>query len=187
MQIRSLFSAVEVENRVAELAEQLYRDYADSPLAILAIAEGAVRFTEALVGALAGRGLRPHVQTVQARRTSGTEIGAVQIESFDVATLDDCDVLVVDDVADEGRTLRAVLELVSLSDCRSVKTAVLVNKRNSRREPIQLDYVGFEVESGWVVGFGMDIDGELRDLDEIGVVDESDPGQPSSSRRRSKG
>ena len=83
--------------------------------------------------------------------------------------------------------LRAVLELVSLSDCRSVKTAVLVNKRNSRREPIQLDYVGFEVESGWVVGFGMDIDGELRDLDEIGVVDESDPGQPSSSRRRSKG
>ena len=78
--------------------------------------------------------------------------------------------LVVDDVADEGATLRAVLELVELAETRTVRTAVLVDKRGSRQEAIRLDYVGFVVETGWVVGYGMDVDGEFRDLDEIGVV-----------------
>ncbi len=187
MQIRSLFSASEVEARIAELADELYREYADSPLVILAIAEGAIRFAEALVEALSEHGLRPAVHTLRAHRTEGTELGAVQIESFDVASLDDCDVLVVDDVVDEGRTLRAVLEIVSLSEHRSVKTAVLVNKSSGPREPVPVDFVGFEVESGWVVGFGMDVEGELRDLDEIGVVSGTEGDQSPSPRSRSKG
>jgi len=173
LQIHPLFSAQQVERRIAELAEQLYLDYAGSPLVILSIAEGAVRFTEALVEALAHRDLRPVVHTVRAHRSRGMELGALQIEAFEVDALNDSDVLVVDDIADQGHTLRAVLDLVGLSECRSVRTAVLVNKLEHPREPLQLDYVGFEVERGWVAGFGMDVDGELRDLDEIGVVTEA--------------
>ena len=187
MQIRSLFSADQVKARIADLADQLYRDYADSPLVILAVAEGAVRFSEAIVDGLTRRGLEPALHTLRASRSRGTELVAVQVESFDVSILDDRDVLVIDDVADQGRTLHAVLELVSLSEHRSVRTAVLVNKLSPRSEPIQLDYVGFEVESGWVVGFGMDIEGELRDLDEIGVVADSEGDQTSRLRNRSKG
>jgi hypoxanthine phosphoribosyltransferase len=173
LQIRPLFSAEQVEARIEELAEQLYLDYAGGRLVILSIAEGALRFTEALSEALASRGLPPAVQTVRAHRSEGMELGALQIESFEVDALDDRDVLVVDDIADEGRTLRAVLELLELSECRSVRTAVLVNKLENRRHSLPLDYVGFEVERGWVGGVGMDVDGELRDLDEIGVVAES--------------
>jgi hypoxanthine phosphoribosyltransferase len=84
--------------------------------------------------------------------------------------LDGQDVLVVDDIADAGVTLRAVLEVVALAETRSVRTAVLVDKRERRQEDIALDYVGFEVESGWVIGYGMDVDGEYRDLDWIGVL-----------------
>ena len=92
------------------------------------------------------------------------------VDGFDPSVLEDRDVLIVDDIADAGTTLRAVLELVELAETRTVRTAVLIDKRERRREDLRLDYVGFEVDSGWVVGYGMDVDGELRDLDEIGVV-----------------
>jgi hypoxanthine-guanine phosphoribosyltransferase len=51
---------------------------------------------------------------------------------------------------------------------------VLVDKLERPREVASPDYVGFEIERGWVVGFGMDLKGEFRDLDEIGVVENDD-------------
>ena len=170
MRIEPLFSEAEIEVRIGELSARIYRDYADSPLTILCIAEGARRFVDALVAVLVARGLQPDRITVRARRTEGTSLGPVQVDSFDSQRLEDRDVLVVDDIADEGSTLRAVLDLVSMAEPRSVRTAVLVDKREHRTEPLALDYVGFEVESGWVIGYGMDVDGEYRDLDWIGVL-----------------
>ena len=73
-------------------------------------------------------------------------------------------------VVDEGATIQAVLEILSLADTRSVKTAALLDKRERRVAPIELDYVGFPVERGWVIGYGMDVDGEYRDLDWIGIL-----------------
>jgi len=172
--VRPLFPADEVETRIGELADAMWTDYAGgAPPILLSIAEGAVRFTEALVDALRARDVRPEVETVRARRTRGTALGALQIEAPDLLQLEGRDVVVVDDIADEGRTLRGVLDLLEDAECRSLRTAVLVDKRERRREPLRLDYVGFRVERGWVVGFGMDLDGELRDLDEIGVVEET--------------
>lgn len=170
MQVVPLFSAVEVEARIAELATRLYRDYADSPLSMVRIADGATRFFDALGGALARYGIAPELHTVRARRTRGTTLGAVQVDAFDPSVLDGRDVLVVDDIVDEGATLKAVLEIVELAETRSVRTVVLVDKRERRRGGFEPDYAGFEVEGGWIVGFGMDVDGELRELDEIGMV-----------------
>lgn len=170
MRIEPVIESEAIRARIAELGARLYRDYADSPLTVLCIAEGARRFVDALAQDLAPRGLVPEHLEVKAERSQGTELGPVQVESFDPEQLDDRDVLIVDDVADEGSTLRAVLELVALGEPRTVRTAVLVDKHERRAEPLPLDYVGFRVERGWVVGFGMDADGEYRELDWIGVL-----------------
>jgi hypoxanthine phosphoribosyltransferase len=170
MRIEPLFTEAEIETRIRELSARIYRDYADSPLIILCIAEGALRFVDALVAAVEPRGLRPERLTVRARRTDATALRPVQVDAFDAERLDDREVLVVDDIADEGSTLRAVLDLVSMAEPRSIKTAVLIDKREHRTEPLDLDYVGFQVESGWVIGYGMDVDGEYRDLEWIGVL-----------------
>jgi hypoxanthine phosphoribosyltransferase len=170
MRVHELFPAETVRTRIAELARQLARDQAGAPFVIVCIDRGAVRFVEALVAALARHGVRPEVRHVRARRTEGRELRAVQVESFDPARFEGRDVVVVDDIADEGATLRAVLELVADAEPRRLRSAVLVDKRESRREPLRLDYVGFEVERGWVVGFGMDLDGSYRELDYVGVV-----------------
>jgi hypoxanthine phosphoribosyltransferase len=174
MQVVPLFSAAEVQARIAELAARLFRDYADSPLAVLRISAGAVRFVDELRAELARIGARVEVHDVRARRLPQAELGAVQVDAFDPLLLDGRDVLVVGDIVDEGATLEAVLDIVGLADVRSVRTAVLVEERSDRRAAVVPDYVGFEVAAGRVAGFGMSIDGELADLDEIGVVIDED-------------
>jgi len=170
MRIDPLFTEQQVRDRVKELASQLYRDYADSPLTVLCIAEGANRFVEDLVRELRERGLEPEQRSVRASRTKGTTLGPVQVADLDPETLDGREVLVADDIADEGATLRAVLDLVALGEPRSVRTIVLIDKHERRRQVVALDYVGFEIERGWVIGYGMDVDGEYRELDWIGLL-----------------
>ena len=168
--LQELVAADRVRARISELAERMARDFDGAPFVILRIDEGARRFVEALAKQLEDRGLAPEVQPIRVRRTRGMALLDVQVAAFDPDVFEGRDVLVVDDIADEGETLRAVLELLESVETRSVRTAVLVDKRVSRRAPIPLDYVGFEVEGGWVVGFGMDFEGSYRELDTISVV-----------------
>ncbi len=170
MRIEPLFSEEEIRARVRELADRLARDYADSPVTLICIAEGARRFVDDLLRELGRRGVEPERLDVRARRTEGTTLGPVQVEHFDPDGLEDRDVLVADDIADEGATLQAVLEIVALGEPRSVRTVVLIDKRERRRESVSVDYAAFELEAGWVIGYGMDVDGEYRELDWIGLL-----------------
>jgi hypoxanthine phosphoribosyltransferase len=117
-------------------------------------------------------GIQPEVVVLRASRTRGTALLEVRVESVDPRAFVDRDVLVVDDIADEGRTLEAVVARVRGSRPRSVRTVVLVSKLEHRKAEIPLDYVGFEIDEGWVVGFGMDLDEEYRDLDYLAVLEQ---------------
>ncbi len=169
-ELEELVAADRVRARISELAEQMARDFDGAPFVIVRIDEGARRFVEALAKQLEDRGVAPEVRPIRVRRTRGMALLDVQVAAFDPDVFEGRDVLVVDDIADEGETLRAVLDLLAGVETRSVRTAVLVAKRTARRAPIPLDYVGFEIEGGWVVGFGMDFEGSYRELDSISVV-----------------
>ena len=168
--IEPLLSAATLQTRIDELAARIADDYRESPLTLICVAEGARRFTDDLLARLAPRGLRPERLDVRARRSVGTSLGPIAIDPFDADSLAGRDVLVVDDIADEGTTLRALLAIVARSRPRSLRSAVLLDKPERRRAPLALDYVGFRVERGWVVGYGMDLDGAYRELDWIGVL-----------------
>ena len=170
MEIVPLIGADAIRARIAELAAQLARDYAHAPLTLVCILEGARRFADALCAELAARRLAPERVDVRARRTQGMRLEPVQIEGFQPERLAGRDVLVLDDIADEGATLRAVLDVAALGEPRSLRSAVLVDKRERRLAGLAPDYAGFSVDSGWVVGFGMDLDGAHRELDYIGVI-----------------
>jgi hypoxanthine phosphoribosyltransferase len=171
--IEPLFSEEQIQTRVREIAEAIAGDYAEVALALVCIRLGAQRFTDDLAAALSRLGLQPLRVDVRASRTQGTTLGPVQVRDFEPERLAERHVLVVDDLAEEGATLRAVIELVALGEPLSVRCAVLIDKQSPRRQPLALDYVGFRVESGWVIGYGMDVDGEYRELDWIGrLVDD---------------
>jgi hypoxanthine phosphoribosyltransferase len=169
--LREIVSAERVRARVADLVADLARDYAGSRLAFVVIAEGARRFADALVVGLRARGIEPEVHVLRVRRTRGQKLEDVRLDPDGSPDVEGRDVLVVDDIVDEGRTLEAVLERIERGGPRSLRVAVLVSKRARRIVPVDLDYIGFEVDDGWVVGLGMDLDGAYRDLDHIAIAE----------------
>ncbi len=169
--LRVIFSEAEVRASIDALVGQLARSFAGRSPLLVVIAEGARRFGRELTRGLEARGAAPEVLEVRARRTSGSELREVEVESVDPQAFAGRDVVVVDDIADEGRTIAAVSELVRGGEPRSLSVAVLVSKPSRRRVELALDYVGFEAPDAWIVGYGMDLDGEYRDLDYLATVE----------------
>lgn len=166
-----LHSARAVDERIAELAGELAPALAGRVPLLVVIAEGAVRFARRLAERLAERGVRTEQVTVRARRSRGLELLPVELEGCAPAQFAGRDAVVVDDIADEGRTLEAVCARVREGAPRSLRTMVLVSKLSRRQVTLALDHVGFEVARGWVVGYGMDLDGAYRELDFLGVLE----------------
>ena len=163
-----------VHARIDALAEQLATVYASSDLLVVHIDEGARPFARELVEGLEARLLLPDTLAIRASRTKGTELVGVQISKTSIGAVAGRDVLLVDDIADEGRTLEAVMELIAEGEPRSIEIAVLVSKHERRRVKLPIGYVGFDVPDGWIVGFGMDLDGAYRDLDYIAIAEPTD-------------
>jgi len=172
--LRVVHDAQEVARRIDALAEQIAVRHPGGALVLVAIAEGARRFAEALERGLRVRGLAPALISVRVRRSAGgTALGELAAEALDPDDLAGRAVLIVDDIADEGLTLQEVERQVAQSGATSIERAVLVSKLARRKVRLDLDYVGFELVDGWVVGFGMDLDGAYRELDHLAIVDPS--------------
>jgi hypoxanthine phosphoribosyltransferase len=170
IRLRELYSAQQVEDRIGKLAEELATALSGSEPLLVVIAEGALRFAGRLTERLAEQGVHAEQLFVRARRSRGLELLPVELEGCEPAQFFARDVVIADDIADEGRTLEAVAERVREGSPRSLRTVVLVSKLSRRQVPIALDHVGFEVARGWIVGYGMDLDEDFRELDWLGVV-----------------
>ncbi len=175
--LREVVPAGQVRARIAELAAAMATALATDatangrPPLFIVIAEGARRFAEALLGEVAARGVRAESLVVRARRTVGQQLVDVELEAFDAGRCTGRSIVVVDDIADEGRTLAAVLARVAATAPARIRSAVLVSKLARRVVTLPLDWIGFELADGWLVGFGMDLDGRLRELDGLFVVE----------------
>jgi hypoxanthine phosphoribosyltransferase len=169
--LRVVHGAAEVAQRIEGLSEQIAARHRGGSLVLVAIAEGARRFAEALERGLRARGVAPVLIAVRVRRSAGgTALGDVDADRLDPRALAGRAVLIVDDIADEGLTLQEVERQVVRAGATSVERAVLVSKLARRKVRLDLDYVGFELSDGWVVGFGMDLDGAYRELDHLALV-----------------
>ena len=169
--LREIHSSEEVRLRIDALADRILRDYAGQSPTLVVIAEGARTFAGELVERLSAQGLQPEIVFLRVSRTRGTSLVQVQIEPMDPSRFEKSDVLVVDDIADEGRTLEAVIELVQRGRSRSLRVAVLVSKQGRRKVTVSIDYIGFELKDGWVVGLGMDLNGRFRGLDYLALAE----------------
>lgn len=85
------------------------------------------------------------------------------------------DVVIVEDVVDTGRTLAELKGMLEARGPRSVRTCALLDKRERREVPVDVDYVGFTIPDGFVVGYGLDLTGLHRNLPYIATV--AEPGR----------
>jgi hypoxanthine phosphoribosyltransferase len=80
------------------------------------------------------------------------------------------DILVLDDILDSGFTLAAVRETLEIARPHSIRICVLLSKKKQRTREVDADYVGFEIEDEFVVGYGLDFRERYRNLPYIGVL-----------------
>jgi hypoxanthine phosphoribosyltransferase len=99
-------------------------------------------------------------------QTSG-EVIFKQLADLDVAGRH---VLILDDILDTGHTLDAVRKKLETARPRSIRACVLLSKRKQRARDVDVDYIGFEIDDEFVVGYGLDFMERYRNLPYIGVL-----------------
>jgi len=169
-QKRCLISRAQIARQVAELAEQIGRDYAGRDLVMVGVLKGAFIFMADLVRAL------PSAVEVDFVRLCSygagtTPSGEVHITKDVELPLKDRDVLIVEDIIDLGLTLAFLRQHLLSHRPRSLKICCLIDKKERREVEVPLDYVGFPVEKGFLVGYGLDCGEQSRTLPEIFVLE----------------
>ena len=161
-----------LQNRIAELGQEISRDYADTNnLLLICILRGGVVFLVDLMRYITA----PHQVDFMAISSYG--VGARESEGNVRVTLDlqtnirDKDVLLVEDIIDSGHTISHVLEMLSTRQPRSLKVCALLDKSERREVAVPIDYRGFDIADKFVFGYGLDLDEYYRNLPFIGVVD----------------
>ena len=91
--------------------------------------------------------------------------------SIDVA---DRDVLVVEDIVDTGRTLEKILDFLRTRSPASLRVCTLLRKKRAGSAATPVDYVGFEIDDRFVVGYGLDLAEAYRNLPYVAAIEEGD-------------
>ncbi|MDM8005601.1 MAG: hypoxanthine phosphoribosyltransferase [Phycisphaerae bacterium] len=172
--IRILIPREEIARRVRELGEQIactYERENDAGITVVTILSGALIFVADLMRQLPLKmkvGLIM-VSSYAGPRTSPGEPKVIHGLNTDVAGRH---VLLVDDILDTGGTLRMVRRRLEEAGARSIRTCVLLRKPAKAPPDVQADFIGFDIEDAFVVGYGLDFDDQYRNLPDIAVLRE---------------
>ncbi|MCS6966622.1 MAG: hypoxanthine phosphoribosyltransferase, partial [Candidatus Kapabacteria bacterium] len=165
----------EIAHVVHHLAQRIRQDYADKEPVCLIVLKGAFIFAADLLRQLS---LPCTVEMIRARSYGAemTSSGTVQIEP-PVLNVRGKDVLLIEDIVDTGLTLRALVRFVEEHQPASLRIVTLLAKPPARHLRVPLTYIGKEIPSVFVVGYGMDYAESGRGLPDIYAVETSVSGQ----------
>jgi hypoxanthine phosphoribosyltransferase len=150
-----IFSREEIARRTRELGEAITRDYAGCRLVVIGILKGAFIFTADLVRAI-DLPLEIDFIRVASYGSKSCSSGDLKLTKDVELPLAGKDVLLVEDIVDTGRTVACLKELFERHQPRSVRICALIDKKERQEMDAEIDYIGFTVAKGFLVGFGLD-------------------------------
>lgn len=168
--ISEMISEQELDKRIREIAAQISEEYAGKEIRLICILKGSVFYT----CELAKRITIPvtlDFMSVSSYGSGTVSTGAINIKKDLDESIEGLDVIVVEDIIDSGHTLSRLVPLLKERKPASIKVTTLLDKPDRREVDVDVDYVGFEIEDKFVVGYGLDYDQSYRDLPFIGVVE----------------
>ena len=159
---RILLSQETIEKRVKELGEEITRDYRDKKPVVICMLKGAVYFFADLT-----KNIKLPLMLDFARLSSyrnGTTSGQMELLYDITAKIEGRDVILVEDIVDSGKTLAYFIELLKKRNPASVKICAFLDKKERREVDIKVDYVGFDIPCGFVIGYGLDYAEKYREF-----------------------
>lgn len=154
-----------IQNKIAELAKIINKDYAEKNPLFIAILNGSFMFAADLFKHLTINAEICFIKlaSYKGMRSTGHITTAIGLDQ----DLYDRDVIILEDIVDTGKTLHHFLPKLHHQQPRSLKIASLLHKPDATIFPITIDYLGFSIPNKFVVGYGLDYDGLGRNLKEI--------------------
>jgi hypoxanthine phosphoribosyltransferase len=169
LDLKVLLKEEEIQTRIKEMAEQIDKDYEGKEIFAICVLRGAAFFTADLT-----KNMKTLIEIDYLRTSSyeGTEsTGKVKL-NFDISeSIKGKDVLIIEDIIDTGYTLKSLREHLLSKEPKSLKIAVLADKKERRIVDVPIDYVGFDIPNKFIVGYGFDYDNKYRNLKYIGYVE----------------
>jgi hypoxanthine phosphoribosyltransferase len=160
----------ELQARIHALGEEISRDYTDKDLLLICILKGGVMFLTDLMRSIDV----PHNVDFMALSSYGAGArkseGQVRITLDLTTSIEDRDVLLVEDIIDSGNTIASVLDLLETRHPRSLKVCALLDKADRREAFVPIHYRGFTIPNKFVFGYGLDLDEYYRNLPFVGIV-----------------
>lgn len=170
-QLEVLFSGEQIQSRIKELAQEINSSVPEGEdLVVIGVLKGSILFVADLV-----RHLKMPVEMEFVRLASyGNEqssSGKVKPVDLTLPSLEGRNVLIVEDIVDTGLTAKFFIEYIQYQhNAKKIMFASLLDKSCARIHPIDIDFVGFEIDNKFVMGYGLDYQGYLRNLDYIGYL-----------------
>ncbi len=165
--IAVFISKESIATRVKELAELINRDYQNQEIVLVCVLNGSFIFCADLA-----RHIKAPVQFefVSLSSYEGTESSGQVSFRLDVKqSLVGKNVIIVEDIVDTGLTISFLINHMKLKNLKSLKLCSLLLKRARLKIEVPVDYLGFDIEDKFVIGYGLDFDGRYRELPYIGV------------------
>lgn len=158
-----------IQKRISELGEQISNDYAGKELVIVCILKGAFLFTSDLCRRI-NLPQKLDFMAVSSYGDSTRSSGIVKIDKDLSESIQGKHVLIVEDIIDSGLTMSYIVKILQDRQPADIKICVLCNKPSNQQQFVKVDYCGFKLEDEFVVGYGLDFKGYLRNLPYIGIV-----------------
>lgn len=168
-----LISANEIQNRVRELGEEITKKHQNNEIIAICILKGGVVFFSDMIRHI-DLPVRCEFMSLSSYGDSHTSSGEVKLDMDIKYPIQNKHVIVFEDIVDSGLTLQYVLSLLKLRNPKSLELCTLLSKPSRRKTPVQIDYLGFEIEDRFVVGYGLDDAGLSRNLPYVGWIDTKD-------------
>jgi len=168
--LKVLLTREQIARKVAELGERITQDFAGESLVLIGVLKGATIFLADLA-----RQIKLDVSfdfiAVSSYGNSKQQSGEVKLMKDVDHSMEGKNIILVEDILDTGLTLTYLKNLLLGHQPKAVKIAALLDKVSRRTQPIQGDYVGFEIPDEFVVGYGLDFAERYRNLPEVCILE----------------
>lgn len=170
--VKIYISEERLQKRIAELASEISRDYNGEEVVVLAVLNGAFLFCSDLIRKIDSP-VDLQFITASSYGNAFESSGKVDLKVDGIVrSLEGRHVLIVEDIVDTGRTLSKLKLVLEEHRPKSLKLASLLHKPSHTLIPITIDYLGFEIEDVFVIGYGLDYLGKYRELPFVGLYQE---------------
>ena len=160
-----LISESDISARIKEMGLDISSFYKNESVIVVIVLNGAVIFASDLIRTLK---INCKLDSVKVSSYSGNRSsGKIKFEKDLALDINGENILIVEDIIDTGNTISFLEEHIKMKNPKSIKIASLLMKSQSLDFPLNIDWVGFEISSEFVVGYGLDYNQELRNLNAI--------------------